>query len=113
MCSGEALYTDRMKTFLFILLAFAAVQHPALAQDWGNTFTPNQARDAREDGDIKPLRDIIRSLESREGGQYLNARLAGRGTDNPTYIIDWEKDGRRLVFTVDAKTGRILSRRGG
>lgn len=95
------------------LLAFAVLAvtaSPTLAQSqWGNSFTADEARDARNKGDTKPLNEIFRQLKRDFGGYQVDANLFNR-KDSQVYVIDWvTENGRRMQFTVDAKTGRILS----
>jgi len=95
---------------LSVYLALATALVPATSQaQLGNSFTADQARDARDKGNVVPLRDIFRRLKSRYGGYQLDANLYNRG-GGQVYVIDWQTDkGERLRITVDAQTGRILS----
>ena len=98
---------------IIALLAFGALAltaTPAHAQGkWGNSFTPDEARDARNKGDVKPLSEIFRQLRRAHGGYQVDAELFNRNGQQ-VYIIDWvTENGRRVRFTIDAKTGRILS----
>lgn len=103
-----------MMRLVISLLALAAFSLPASAQSpFGHNWTPREAYDARKDGDIMALGDVIKQLRSQYGGRYLNARLNGKGTQSPRYIIDWELNGRKVIFTVDARSGRVLNQRGG
>lgn len=89
--------------------ALIAAATPVLAQgQWGNSFTADEARDARNKGDVKSLNQIFRQLKREHGGYQVDANLFNRdGTQ--VYVIDWVTEkGRRMEFTVDAKTGRIL-----
>lgn len=83
---------------------------PATAQNqWGNSFTADEARDARDKGDIVPLRDIFRQLKKRYGGYQVDANLYNQGSQQ-VYVIDWMTEkGERVRFRVDAKSGRVLS----
>lgn len=95
------------------IIAFAALTAfalPAHAQgQWGNSFTADEARNARDKGDVMPLRDIFRRLESRYGGYQVDANLYNRDRGQ-VYVVDWMTGkGERIRVTVDAKTGRILS----
>lgn len=95
-----------MKRILASLAVLALLGAPAVsAQSWA----PNDARNARQSGDIIPLRDIIRQLKRSYGGSYLNADLSSRGGGQSVYRIDWvTDDGRKMRFIVDAQTGRVL-----
>lgn len=101
-----------MKTLATILLfaAIAAVATPAHAQgQWGNSFTADEARDARDKGDVVPLRTIFNQLKNRYGGYQIDANLFNRER-RQVYVIDWMTGkGERIRVTVDAKTGRTLS----
>jgi len=77
---------------------------PVVAQSWDH----NDARSARQNGDIIPLRSIIQRLKRQQGGRYLDAKLLSRAGGGSEYHIDWEKDGRKFVIVVDAQSGRIL-----
>ncbi len=86
----------------------------AQAQNWGNQFSPDQARDARREGRTVPLSRIFDDLRRRHGGYQLGAELYSRGEGRSVYEIDWMTgDGRQMRFTVDAQSGSILSSRGG
>lgn len=95
---------------LLALSAVAIATVPAHAQgQWGNSFTADEAREARDRGDLMPLRDIFRRLKNRYGGYQIDANLFNRERGQ-VYVIDWMTDkGERMRITVDAKTGRTLS----
>lgn len=97
-------------TVILAILALGLSATPALSQSqWGNSFTADEARDARNKGDVKPLNQIFRQLKRDHGGYQVDANLFNRN-NRQVYVIDWVTDkGRRMEFTVDAKTGRILS----
>lgn len=104
-----------MKRILASLAVMALASAPALdpaatAQSWA----PSDARNARQSGDIIPLRDIIRRLKQEYGGNYVDLQgLKSDGRGGSQYHIDWEKDGRKFVFVVDAKSGRVIRSSGG
>ncbi|MDE2487595.1 MAG: PepSY domain-containing protein [Alphaproteobacteria bacterium] len=60
-----------------------------------------------------PLSRVISMIAARTPGKYLNAwpgDLGGR----PVYNVQWRmKDGRVVVFIVDAQTGATIGRQGG
>lgn len=95
---------------LFAFVALAAAPMPVLAQtQWGNSFTADEARDARDKGDVVPLRDIFRRLKNQYGGYQIDANLYNRN-GGQVYVIDWMTEkGERLQITVNAQTGRIVS----
>ena len=93
-----------------IVLALAMTVVPSLAQaQLGNSFTADQARDARDKGNVMPLRDIFRQLKRQYGGYQVDANLYNRN-GGQVYVIDWMTEkGERLRITVNARTGRIIS----
>ena len=95
---------------ILALTAILSAPLPAVAQgQLGNSFTADQARDARDRGKVVPLRDIFRRLKNRYGGYQVDANLYNRD-DGQVYVIDWMTDkGERMRITVDAQSGRILS----
>lgn len=95
---------------LFLFFAFATPALPSLAHaQLGNSFTADQARDARDKGNVVPLRDIFRQLKRRYGGYQVDANLYNRG-GGQVYVVDWMTEkGERLRITVNAQTGRIIS----
>ena len=102
-----------MKKHLVLPLAIIALVLPggAVAQgQWGNSFTADEARNARDKGDVMPLNDIFRQLKRQYGGFQVDANLFNRD-DGQVYVIDWQTEkGERVRFTVDAKSGRVLSK---
>jgi len=107
---------NRRMTSLAILIAICAmgVSVPASAQGWGNSFSAGEARDASENGRIKPLREVIQSLKREFGGSYLNAELFSKEGGGAEYHIDWvTDDGRKLRLIVDAESGRVTRSTGG
>ncbi len=95
---------------LLMFLAMATTAVPTLAQaQLGNSFTADQARDARDKGNVVPLRDIFRQLKRQYGGYQVDANLYNRD-GGQVYVIDWMTEkGERLRITVNAQTGRIIS----
>jgi len=102
-----------MKRISALLLALGlVVTPPAIAQDWRNQWSPGQARDSVREGKTVPLSQIFQNLKRQYGGYQLNADLFDNG-GNPRYRIDWMTgDGRKMRFTVDARSGRVLDRQG-
>ena len=95
---------------LFAFVALALAPAPVLAQGkWGNSWTADEARDARDQGATVPLRDIFRRLKNQYGGYQIDANLYNRG-NGQVYVVDWMTEkGERLRITVDAQSGRIIS----
>ena len=99
-----------MKRVLASLFAIALLGGGTVsAQSWA----PGDARDARQNGEIIPLARIIRQLKSEHGGQYLGAELFSKPTGGSEYHVSWEKNGRKLLFIVDAQSGRVIRTSGG
>ena len=95
---------------ILLIAALTAFAAPAHGQgQWGNSFTADEARTARDKGDVVPLRTIFNRLKSKYGGYQIDANLFNRDRGQ-VYVIDWMTDkGERIRVTVDAKTGRTLS----
>lgn len=80
--------------------------------DFGQNFSPNEAREAREQGVHVPLRNIFAMIGSRYPGRPLGTELV-RGQP-AVYVIEWlTVDGRKLTIRVNAETGAILGVEGG
>lgn|GEM_PF-254221 len=109
-----AVYNCDMKRILSSILVFGLMSaSPAMAQGWAQTWSSGEAREAVEEGKNVPLSQIFRQLKSEYGGYQLGAELFSRGS-GAEYVIDWmTDDGRKMRFRVDARTGRITSRKGG
>ena len=76
---------------------------------FGSSFSADQAKSARDKGDIVPLGTIFQKLKRKYGGYQVDANLYNRN-GNPVYVIDWMTGkGERLRITVNARTGRVLS----
>ena len=98
---------------LIAILALGTTM-PASAQGWGNSFSPGQARNASQNGDVKPLREVIQKLKREFGGTHLSAELFSKQGGGAEYRIDWiTEDGRKLRVIVDAQSGRVISSTGG
>ena len=110
-------YILMLRRILIPALAALLVTSPALAQrghydgerQRGGGFPSSQwdrSGDDREEREVS-LNQVQRELQSRYGGQMLDAQKAGN-----RYIISWiTRDGRRLTIEVDASSGRVLSTR--
>jgi hypothetical protein len=105
-----------LRRILIPALAAILITTPALAQrgfdgdrQRGGGFPSSQwdrSGDDREEREVS-LNQVQRELQSRYGGQMLDAQKAGS-----RYIISWiTRDGRRLTIEVDASSGRVLSTR--
>ncbi|MEM5517877.1 PepSY domain-containing protein [Henriciella sp. AS95] len=77
---------------------------------WGSSFTADDARDARQRGEIKPLNQILRPIQNQYGGNMRKfVGLFDQG-GRKVYIIDWvTRRGELVQFTIDAESGRVIS----
>ena len=99
------------RTLLALALSAMTLAPPALAQgQWGSSFTADEARDAREKGEIKPLNEILRPIQNEYGGNMRRFDgLYDRG-GRKVYVIDWVTGrGELVTFTIDARSGRVIS----
>lgn len=86
----------------------------AQTNPWANQFSPGQAREAVQSGKTVPLSSIFKKLKREFGGYQLGAELYSREDGTTFYEIDWiTEDGRKAHFTVDARSGVVIERRGG
>ena len=101
-----------MKTILFALaLGAMMAASPASAQgQWGSSFTADEARNAREKGEIRPLKELLRDVREEYGGNMRRFDgLYERGS-RKVYVIDWVTGrGELVTFTIDARSGRVIS----
>ena len=96
------------RILLSLAIAFAAPATPVAAQGFAQSLDAGQANDARQRGDIIPLKRIIRDLKKRFGGYHLDAELFSKPGGGSEYRIEWlTGDGERKIFIVDGQTGRI------
>jgi uncharacterized membrane protein YkoI len=112
---------DKTKSFrslaLAALAATAFLVGAPMASAQGNNspftrFTAPESRDATRSGQVVPLSSVTAQLRARFGGRLINSQLVDRG-NQPVYMIRWEtEDGSLIDFTVDARSGAILSQQG-
>jgi uncharacterized membrane protein YkoI len=108
-----------MKRALLISAALLALtlQPMAEAADAGQRFDPrsrysaDEARDARQSGDVMPARDAINAVRRQyPGAQVLDTQLIRTGS--PHYVVRiLDRNGNRIDVRVDARNGRIMSAR--
>ncbi|TGY89976.1 hypothetical protein E5163_02255 [Marinicauda algicola] len=98
-----------IRTFVITLVLFAAGGLVNEAQAQRSSFSQDEARDAREAGEIIPASEMIRLMERR----YPSAQSIGivdlYRERAPFYLIRViTPDGRRLDIYADARTGREI-----
>ena len=96
-----------MKSLLLaVALACAAASTSAAAQP--GSFQVAQA------GRQVPLSRVLAMLGQRYPGKQLNTTM-GESGGRPAYMIQWQmaKDGRVVVFVVDAESGQVVGQQGG
>jgi uncharacterized membrane protein YkoI len=61
-----------------------------------------------------PLSRVLAMIAQRYPGRQLNTTM-GEAGGRPAYLIQWQmaKDGRVVMFTVDAESGQIIGQQGG
>jgi uncharacterized membrane protein YkoI len=102
-----------LTAFALALLLASVAAMPGHAQI-RSSFSGESARQSAAEGQIIPLRDILRNLKDRFTGRQLDANLYSDGAGGQYYEIQWLTDaGQRIDFRVDARTGAILSQKGG
>lgn len=107
-----AIYRDMIRTLLISLCLFAAGGLYSQAAAQQSSFSADEARDARQAGEIIPASQMIRLMERR----YPQAQSIGivdlYRERAPFYLIRViTPDGRRLDVYADARTGREISPR--
>ena len=100
------------RIILALALGAATLAQPGSAQgQWGNSFTADQARDAREKGEIKPLNDLLQPIRQQYGGNMRRFDGLYERGGKKVYIIDWVTGrGELVTFTIDARSGRVISK---
>lgn len=99
-----------MNRILASLVALTLSFSPAIAaQSWA----AEDARNANKRGDVISLEKVINKLKKEHGCCYLEGELIFKSDDEAVYHISWEKNGRKVLFVVDAVTGRVIRTSGG
>lgn len=100
-----------MKRFLFAAAVICAVASPALGAQLGGG--QDAARQGVQSGRQAPLSRVLAMLAQRYPGRQLNTTL-GESGGRTVYFVQWQmKDGRVVVFVVDAESGQIIGQQGG
>jgi uncharacterized membrane protein YkoI len=93
----------------------AGLAAPALARGpFENSFTADEARDARKQGQVLGASEVMRIVQKRYPElKAADARLVSSGRGGPRYLVKMlSADGRVVEVDVDARSGRILGTRG-
>jgi uncharacterized membrane protein YkoI len=95
-----------MKRLLVVSALAAALAAPLAAA----AQAPIQLAQA---GRQVPLSRVLPMIAQREPGRHLNTTM-GESGGRPAYFVQWQtKDGRVVIYVVDAETGQIIGRQGG
>jgi len=91
--------------------AEAFQRQDSLGADWREQ--QDEARRAVREGRHVPLGRVIDTIRSQTPGRQLDAGIETDSTGRTVYRVRWAAaDGRRIDYTVDAETGRILRAEG-
>ena len=109
-----------MKRLLVIAALLAAAPaayaqpHPDYGRPaYGGRGDQDAARDAVRGGRQVPLSAVIANIGAHTPGRQLNT-TQGEAGGRPAYFVQWQtRDGRVIIFVVDAQSGQIVSRQGG
>jgi uncharacterized membrane protein YkoI len=88
--------------------AFAPISHPQ------GDGTGSRGLIQASSETLVPLERVYARLRKENGGEPLDAKLLRPGPGVVLYEIQWlTDDGRKLVFTVNARDGFTVATRGG
>jgi hypothetical protein len=83
----------------------------SLGADWRQQ--QDRVREEVLRGRMKSLNEVIPNLQRRYPGRQLDAGLEQGWNGQPVYRVRWAaRNGRRIDFIVDARTGQILDSEG-
>jgi len=109
----------RLRAFA-LACALLAAAVPAVAQPRQDSLgagwreQQDEARKGVQQGGNVSLAQVIENINRMTPGRQLDAGLEAGPDGRPVYRVRWAtKDGRRIDFLVDARTGQILSQGGG
>ena len=73
----------------------------------------NEAREGVQRGEFKPLGGVLSELRRRMPGRQLDTGIEQGPDGRPVYRVRWAaRNGQRVDFIVDARTGAILAEEG-
>jgi|GEM_PF-5157753 len=99
-----------MKRILASFIILALLGTPSAdAQRWAD----DSASNTQQSGNILTLANVRKKLQRDQGGRYIDAELIRKPGGGAEYHVAWEKNGRKLLFVVDAYSGRLIRTSGG
>ena len=96
----------RIALAALLLLAAVAVQ-PAVPRAFSGS-EQDSAREAVKSGEIRSLKDILRSVRRQVDGEVLDTQLEEAGGGYVYRVKVLGNDGRVRVLMIDARTGKVL-----
>jgi hypothetical protein len=73
----------------------------------------DEARRGVRQGGFRPLSQVVGELQRRNPGRQLDAGIEPGFNGQPVYRVRWAtRDGRRIDYIVDARTGAVLRAEG-
>lgn len=100
------------KTILSLVLAMTMMSTlPAFPQgQWGNSFTSDDARKARENQGLKSTSELRKQLERDMRAEYVEVFGPFTRSNRTVYRFHLKtRDGENIYVTVDAKDGTVQS----
>ena len=101
-----------MKAVLPVAFLWAAAL--ACASVSTSVAAPAGSFEVAQAGRQAPLSRVLAMLAQRYPGKQLNTTM-GESGGRPAYFVQWQmaKDGRVVVFVVDAESGQVIGQQGG
>ena len=83
----------------------------SLGRGWSEP--QDTVRQGVRSGQLRPLGQVLPELSRRQPGRMLDTGIEDAPDGRPVYRVRWAaRDGRRMDFIVDARTGAVLSTEG-
>src|SRR5262245_12439059 len=99
----------RLLLCLLLLLGVAPLAPTAAVAD----NDQDRAREAVQSGQVRPLKQILKSVRKQYKGEVLDAQLHDFGGQWVYQIRMLTKDGQVLDIAVDGQSGQIIGVQGG
>jgi hypothetical protein len=88
-----------------------APPYNSLGEGWREQ--QDEARRGVRQGGYRPLAQVLGDLQRRNPGRQLDAGIERGFNGQPVYRVRWAaRNGRRIDYIVDARTGAILRAEG-